>query len=146
MKEIEGKLKTLKEQVNNSKKHPYLPGVDFESFDKALEEIKNKIAVFRQSVEAFNAALSAKVSERIQEIDNLSDTIQPAIESYFECGTEYSYDRMLEIAREGELRYTESIPPGYKDSMSKKGLQKYGDLFTDTSHLKKWQEWQECPK
>ncbi|MBO6268501.1 MAG: hypothetical protein J6N19_05090, partial [Clostridium sp.] len=63
LKEIEGKLKTLKEQVNNSKKHPYLPGVDFESFDKALEEIKNKIAVFRQSVEAFNAALSAKVSE-----------------------------------------------------------------------------------
>ena len=62
-----------------------------------------------------------------------------AIESSFQIGKEYSFSKMMEIAREGSFRYSEEIPPGYEDGKEKTGLQKYGDLFV-------WNQILDCAK
>jgi hypothetical protein len=42
---------------------------------------------------------------------------------------EYNFDEIMEIIKEGELRYRSKIPPGYKDQGSKEGISIYGDLI-----------------
>ncbi len=56
-----------------------------------------------------------------------NDIVQRIIKKHFAVGEPYSYDKMMDICREGYHRYKSSIPPGYKD-IEKEGTQRYGDL------------------
>lgn len=56
-----------------------------------------------------------------------ADCIHDAFSSV-RSGVEFTYDKILEIAEEGEFRYKHKIPPGYMDA-DKIGTQRFGDLI-----------------
>ena len=56
---------------------------------------------------------------------NSCTVIKGAIKSR---GAHIPFSEKLKIIQEGELRYRNEIPPGYKD-IEKAGIEKYGDLF-----------------
>lgn len=58
----------------------------------------------------------------------MEDHVREIIKKRFQLGKEFTYQEMIDIAKEGDYRYLHEIPPGYKDN-EKQGLQKYGDLF-----------------
>lgn len=65
-----------------------------------------------------------KINEIVQ-----NDPVFEIFNQYFEVGEGYSFDKLMEIVKEGELRYRSEIPPGYADKTKKKGLSIYGDLI-----------------
>lgn len=89
----------------------------------------------------FQTRIQKEIEKKITELqsDLLPDNVNNAIESSFQIGKEYSFSKMMEIAREGSFRYSEEIPPGYEDGKEKTGLQKYGDLFV-------WNQILDCAK
>ncbi|MFN7528562.1 MAG: PIN-like domain-containing protein, partial [Dolichospermum sp.] len=68
-----------------------------------------------------------------------SDSVLDGFNKYFEVGEGYTFDEIMEIIKEGELRYRSKIPPGYKDQgnkhednegkKGKEGISIYGDLI-----------------
>ncbi|GAB2553068.1 PIN-like domain-containing protein [Gracilibacillus alcaliphilus] len=74
------------------------------------QDIMDEIGVYKEFIEAADEYLdnllgSDKVSEEISSVD------------------------LLEIIKEGELRYKYKIPPGYEDEGKEKGINKFGDLI-----------------
>ena len=57
--------------------------------------------------------------------DSLREEVTSLLEG--KVGPPYPQERLKEIYKEGQERYAESIPPGYKD-VTKSGNAKYGDL------------------
>lgn len=129
--EINNQIKTLKEQTLDRKKHPYLFAEVYVEYEKKIKEYEEATRNFVENTRKFKELFSAEVDRRIDEIksDISPDIIVEKIENSFQIGSEYSYTRMNEIAREGIYRYEQQIPPGYKDEDNKVGLQKFGDLF-----------------
>lgn len=129
--EIKNQLKTLKEQTLEEKKHPHLNPNLYKNFEEKLAEYEVMTKKFIESTEIFEKLFSSEIENRIKEIEEsiLPDNILNAIQTHFQIGKEYSYERMFEISKEGEYRYLNQIPPGYEDGENKIGFQKYGDLF-----------------
>lgn len=48
-------------------------------------------------------------------------------------GGPFTQERLNEIFKQGEIRYAQQVPPGYKDS-SKKGVKRYGALMIDEKY------------
>jgi len=63
------------------------------------------------------------------------DYIREALTAIFEAkvGVAFTQERLNEIYKQGEKRYGQEIPPGYKDS-SKKGIKRYGPLTIDEKY------------
>jgi len=59
-----------------------------------------------------------------------NDEIRDKIDKLFEnnIGDPFTYEELIEIYKEGEDRYKNEIPPGYKDAKTKKNNREYGDL------------------
>lgn len=108
---------------------------------QSLGEIKNQLTDFSTKTADFQTRIQKEIEKKITELqsDLLPDNVNNAIESSFQIGKEYSFSKMMEIAREGSFRYSEEIPPGYEDGKEKTGLQKYGDLFV-------WNQILDCAK
>lgn len=96
-----------------------------------LETCKDALKMYIEAYHRFEEDLRAQVDDKAKQIalEISNDDLLNAINSYFEKGSDYSYDEMINIIKnEGIFRYSISIPPGYKDS-NKSGLQVYGDLY-----------------
>lgn len=108
---------------------------------QSLGEIKNQLTDFSTKTAEFQTRIQKEIEKKITELQSnlLPDNVNNAIESSFQIGKEYSFSKMMEIAREGSFRYSEEIPPGYEDGKEKTGLQKYGDLFV-------WNQILDCAK
>ncbi len=129
LKEIQRQFQTLRESVSDEKKHPNIPDFNFSEFDSTIQKIKHDIELFRTSVDTFIESLSKKIKQRTEDVRSVTDIVHPSVEKFFSVGQEYSFDTLMELLREGTVRYSEEIPPGYKDAKGKIGLQKYGDLI-----------------
>ena len=129
--EIKNQLKTLKEQTLGPEKHPHLPLDIYLEFDSALTALDNSLTAFSSQADEFKSKMSDEIEKKIKELQSsvLPDNVYNTIEENFQIGKEYSFSKMMEIAKEGKNRYEEDIPPGYEDGKEKIGLQKYGDLF-----------------
>tara|TARA_R110002167_G_C12700402_1_gene653409 strand:+ start:76 stop:1284 length:1209 start_codon:yes stop_codon:yes gene_type:complete len=111
---IQGLLETL----SSKDRHPFLPEdqlPDFRSYSDNLVK----------SLESQQKALLGKFDD---------DEILAFIEGLFEgkTGKPYSNDELEALAKDGEIRYTKEIPPGYKDGKkdgSNDLYRKYGDLI-----------------
>lgn len=133
LEDINGNMKTLIEKTVNKKvkKHPF--------FEKEVfSEITDKISCFEKNIdklindfEMFKCRISAEVDSRIKDLksNEKTDLLFNKITETFKIGEEFSYAETLEVVREGELRYRNSVPPGYKDLKDKIGFQIYGDLI-----------------
>lgn len=129
--EIKNQLKTLKERTLGSEKHPYLSPTVYVDYEDKISEYEEATEKFVEHTKKFKTEISAEIQKHIAEIhdNNLPDSVFDAVQKHFEIGKEYSYDKMIEIAKEGRYRYEQQIPPGYEDEDNKIGLQKYGDLY-----------------
>lgn len=111
--------KYLKSQINKHKKHPSIViekiiklHNDFlENLSNELNEQKLKHPDFRSKDDVLN---------------ELTDLFENSV------GEEFSKEDLLKIYKEGESRYSNEIPPGYKDQINKKSKGQrhiYGDLI-----------------
>ena len=127
---IKNQLKTLKEKTIHEDKYPNIPGDVYKSIDSAIEVYEGQTETFIQQVNDFNTKICDVIKDKITSIEHdQEDKVLQVINSKFEIGDEYSYEKQLKISREGSFRYSEMIPPGYEDAEKKIGMQKYGDLF-----------------
>ena len=87
-----------------------------DTLDKTLKKIKNLIK-------------SEYHKQKTQiEATKQNDIILNSITNY-PHGKPFIMSEIIDIIREGELRYRNLIPPGYMDLKDKKGIQIYGDLI-----------------
>lgn len=113
---------SLKSDLENSRQHPFVSSETMDKvspvFDELCEELKKNRAVH-----------TARIS---------NDEIKDAIATIFESrvGPPYEKEKLQEIILEGEERYKQKVPPGFKDG-PKSGdsdvfvekCKKYGDLI-----------------
>lgn len=132
MKKLVDDLSGLKDNaislINKGKsEHPYLDTENFQFYIKRMESL-NKQLQKKYEKEIEKLPDSKKIKEDILE---LLDGI---------VGDPYSQEAINEIQKEGEIRYKENIPPGFKDMEDKdkqefrtygniRYQQKYGDLI-----------------
>lgn len=98
--------------------------------DKALDtlkELRNRLDNILRDVKKIIKDEHSKQRERITKVKE-EDKILNAINNLPQ-GVPFVISDVLEIIKEGELRYRNSIPPGYMDCKTKKGTQIYGDLI-----------------
>jgi hypothetical protein len=111
--------KHLVSQINKYKKHPSiltekiikLHGEFLANLTKELNKQKTKHPDFRTKDDV---------------LDELTDLFDNSV------GEEFSKEDLLKIYKEGETRYLNEVPPGYKDLSNKKGKGQrhiYGDLI-----------------
>ena len=112
-------LKSIEDEFKNSRQHPFIT-------PKLLKKF---------------SGLSKEICEQLNESKNFhnkrihQDDILNRIEFLFneKVGNEYEEKTLDEIYKEGEIRFLDKIPPGYKDNGKKddtsKDVRKYGDLI-----------------
>lgn len=124
LNEISGLINEFSNQTKQDENHPYLSDSSItESFVKTFRDFEKGFAGFKDNVEE-------EFSKRKDEIKafSMNDSVLHNIEAYFKIGRSYCYADIMEIVKEGEIRYRNKIPPGFGDS-KKEGIQKYGDLI-----------------
>jgi hypothetical protein len=107
LKEIENKLKT-------SSRHPFVSesllrqmSALFAKLEKELEERKNEFT-------------------KLGELDDVQNELVKLLDG--KVGSPYPEKRLSEIYQEGEKRYKDKIPPGFKDQVKDGEKRKFGDL------------------
>lgn len=118
------KLDDFQIRTRSTDTHPFLDPMIIEDFKAKLDE-------FKGSFQEFDRKVRQQFAARKAEIDAMSnnDTVLIAVRKYFSVGNAFSFAKIMEIVAEGEIRYRNDIPPGYKDAKDKEGTQKYGDLI-----------------
>lgn len=145
IKTISTQFQTLKESTTKQDKHPYLDRSLIDNLDTVMidcnESIEAELNKFKNSIEEFKEEIRKEISNRQNEIQAIyqSDSVLDGFNKYFEVGEGYTFDEIMEIIKEGELRYRSKIPPGYKDQgnkhednegkKGKEGISIYGDLI-----------------
>lgn len=119
--DLQSKLKELQLKKSHSV-------IDPDAFinDKLFEQ---SIAALNGFIEHLNG-LDQKQPD-VNDPDGLKDQVQKVFTG--KIGDGFSKDNLEKIYKEGETRYTEKIPPGYKDA-DKKGFY----LFEDRKHIRKF--------
>lgn len=113
--EFDKKLNNLIEDVENKSRNPFLS----ESLLSKLISIREKIKI--------------EVDNKISHYDdciNSNDKLFPKINSIFQgkVGEAYKDEELKKIYSEGDKRYKDKIPPGFKDN-GKPENEKFGDLI-----------------
>lgn len=124
IKQISVNLEDFISNTSKEDSHPYI--------DNAVSTVfKNALNNFEQKFSNFKLDTDKEFKKREAEILSLlnHDTILEYIKSNFKIGSEYEFSKIIEIVNQGELRYRNEIPPGYKDFNKKLGTQKFGDLI-----------------
>ena len=112
----------LKDNENNDY-HPYIKDDSFHELTQKRDELK-------KTIEEIIELIKKEKKDRISEIQSIK--INDCIKDTFltlKCGQAFSFNEILGIIQEGEFRYRNTIPPGYKDKDTKQGSQIYGDLI-----------------
>lgn len=117
IKKIGNYLEQIINKTKSKEKHPFFENIDLSDFNNSFVLLKNKVI---KEIEKQKDLISKK-SE--------NDVILDFINSNFIIGPKYSYSEIIDIMKEGEFRFRNSIPPGYKDETTKQGFQKYADLI-----------------
>lgn len=111
-------INDLSSTLSNKKKHPFLPEAELPKFNSQVEKLVAQLD-----------------SQRTLLLNRLiSDEILEFIESIFEGRTGSPFDdtTLKSLTAEGDLRYQNEIPPGYKDGKkdaSGDPYRKFGDLI-----------------
>lgn len=117
--------------ISKHKDNPYFhPYLDNGKIDKLISE-KEKMKVAYQNIQDIVKRQYNKRKEELHSVgkDEQKDIIFKTFSS-IKVGTVFLFKELLDIVKEGEIRYRHSIPPGYKDSdkHTKKGVHIFGDL------------------
>lgn len=112
----------IEEWENNKYFHPYLDEDKLNIVKDEIEKANNHIRIVKDTIEE-------QYRQRIKEIENIesNDELLSFILK-INCGSPLTFYQIMEIVKEGDLRYRNQIPPGYCDN-EKGGIRKYGDLI-----------------
>ena len=123
-------IESLKRDLENARQHPFVSKDVMEKVSSVFEELCNEL----------------KSNKSVHTTRISSDEIKDSIANIFEksVGVPYEKDRIEQLIVEGEERYKQKIPPGFKDG-SKAGdsdvfvekCRKYGDLIVWTQVIDK---------
>ncbi|MEM9547491.1 MAG: PIN-like domain-containing protein [Bacteroidota bacterium] len=116
IKSIEGQFEQIDNKTKTKDKHPTLD--------------RNDIDLFLPELQKFSRNLKEKIELKIKEINEPTeeDVISKFIKENFQSLSGFNYSQKIELIKDAELRFRNSIPPGYKDD-DKPGFQKYADLI-----------------
>ncbi len=114
----------LQNRTKKDDKHPH-----FE--EKLFQNLQNQIQLFEAELQKFETEIKELIETKKKEIDATKedDTLKAAVYKYFQITEGYSFYVLIEVAKEGQFRYKNQIPPGYEDLKEKIGLAVYGDLI-----------------
>lgn len=131
LRSINGIFQTLEETTKSKDKHPFLNPQNFQDFRKKIVLLEKYIDGFEKNFELFKDQIKKEIDSKIIKITNSmqKDSVLTNLQKYLSVGKEFTYDQILDIIKEGELRYKNQIPPGYEDESEKIGFQVYGDLI-----------------
>lgn len=124
--EIKNYVDSIINKTKKDDKHPHIE-------QSTISEFKTEIESFIKTTENFEKAFLNQIDVAKTEVLSVesNDDVLDSIEKYFNVGTEFAFDKILEITKEGKHRYEFKIPPGYGDLKNgdKKGTQIFGDLI-----------------
>ncbi|WP_298904704.1 PIN-like domain-containing protein [uncultured Psychroserpens sp.] len=130
-KNLLGQFNTLKEKTTKADKHPFIE-------PKVYIEFENKISLLNKYLETFEKNFSSFKDTMQEEVDKKKKLLQKSLEKdkileqlkkSISTTDGLNFNEILELVKEGEIRYKNEIPPGYLDDEDKIGTQKYGDLI-----------------
>lgn len=112
--ETQKSIDNLKSDLENARQHPFVSNRTMAKVGKVFEELREEL-INNKNIH----------TKRIS-----NDEIKDAISSIFDnrVGSPYEKEKLVELISEGEERYRQKIPPGFKDG-SKSGD---SDVFTET--------------
>lgn len=126
-KELDDAINKLEKAFNKYKKHVVINTELFKTKTrKSIETIKSELQDTRSKLPQYDKK------------DDLLETIITVFEN--KVGTDFCETELNKLYKEGESRYKEEIPPGYKDKKQKKSLDNrhlYGDLIIWKQIIKK---------
>lgn len=126
----------LKPFLEQHKENDFHPHIDTQAYN----ELTQKCDQLSDLTKEIKGIIKEQYDKRKTEIKGVRDkNIILDTFSNFTIGVPFSMERIMEIVREGGLRYKNRIPPGYKDEPMKDGTQIYGDLII-------WKEIQQYAK
>lgn len=121
---------SLKNDLENARQHPFVSSDTMNKVDRVFDELCEEL----------------KKNKSVHTTRISNDEIKDAIASIFEnrVGSPYDKEKLQKLISEGEERYKQKIPPGFKDG-SKSGdsevfvekCRKYGDLIVWTQVIDK---------
>lgn len=111
----------LKSRTGKDSRHPYFLPKTFDDFDSALSTLSKSQQVLEKNLDQ---QIEQRLADHAKEIKN------DLLLSFFQVTHSYTYQQLMELAKEGEFRYRHKIPPGYADEKAKEefGISKFGDL------------------
>lgn len=121
--DIIGKISDYVSKVKEPDFHPYLDS-------DAISLIEEKGKVIEDALKSIKEEVKDQHLKRKNEIMSVrdNDSIEDAIDQ-MQHGEPFTFNEILDIVGEGEMRYRNALPPGYKDVSTKDGMQRYGDLI-----------------
>lgn len=124
VQKLQSVIENLGQQTRKTERHPYIE-------ENITQQLLNDVTEYAGKFNAANLALIQEVNDRKKEIESSkeSDEVLDLIEQYFSVGRPWTFQQQLDVIPQGQLRYSNKIPPGYKDQEEKIGTQKFGDLF-----------------
>lgn len=132
LKDIIDKRKEVKEILKVPERYNYSGIEDLKNnillkLEEAIDEIKS----YKETIAGEYIATSWYHNEIKQDIEKFIC----GLKRKNQVGCEIGEKEENEIINEGELRFSDKIPPGFKDE-KKEGIKKYGDLFVWKEILK----------
>ena len=114
--------------------HPYIS-------EEKLQVVKSLLKSIEPIMQKIKSVIAMEYQARKHEIDEIEnyDIIKHSIDS-LNIGTPFNYKELKDIVAEGFYRYSNQIPPGYKDAETKQGIPQYGDLIIWKEILRKAKE------
>lgn len=130
IKKIDGIVKTFKENCTKKDKHPFLSQKIINKISTFAKKYSENLIEIEKEIKEIKSSVFEEIEGRKKEIEKVidNDEIKKIINENFKKGKSYTFSELMDIMKEGEFRYSNSIPPGYEDK-EKKGIQKYGDLI-----------------
>lgn len=117
-------------KVTNRRQHPII------SKDDIIDEIEGIISNHTKELDESSKHLISDITD-----DHILESIESLIEG--RIGPAFTSDEYTSVVTEGEKRFKNKVPPGFRDS-KKPGDDKYGDWFIWKQMLTKSSE-QKCP-
>lgn len=122
IKHVENKRDELLVQLSEYEKKR------FPNFNDLKSKLELKFSEMDEIIKEYKTDISEETGvykDFIEEVDNFLDSL---LESE-KVGRNLNLIELMEVLKEGELRYRYNLPPGYEDTKTKEGIDKFGDLI-----------------
>lgn len=128
--EINKIIEEVSKATKKPDRHPHLDADLFTDLSSSLSRFEENYSKFGTNKSEFEAKIKNEIQNikgEIKQLEN-NDDVLDALNKFFISSKDYSFSEKNKIAEEGQIRYNQTIPPGYNDN-EKEGHQKFGDYF-----------------